>query len=92
MMGREVIHLEIREIWGVSYTRIEAFFLSQDDVQKCRDGSFSFGDCRIHLSVLPEHVAGPLRFPRTQLVFNGSEQDTESIYHRFFLRFLSAGA
>ena len=84
--------MEKREIWGVPYARAEAFFLSQGDVRSCGEGRFRFGDCEIRLAALPPRESGSFSFPRTELCFAGPEPDTQTIYRRFFLRFISAGA
>ena len=83
--------MQIREIWAIPRERIERFFLSQNDVLPNGDGGFSFGGCEIRLIVLPERELGRLRFPQTQMSFEGPKADTEDIHRRFVLQFISAG-
>ena len=92
MISREVADVEIKETWGVSAARIEEFFLSQDDIQKCGEGVFSSGNCRVSITVLPPREFGPLSFPATQIEFSGPDRETEVIHRRFVLQFISAGA
>ncbi len=80
------------EIWAVSRERISDFFLSQDDVYRNGDDCFLYKECEIRLAVRPERVLGRLSFPATQVDFRGPDPDSEEIYRRFFLRFISAGA
>ena len=80
------------EIWAVSRERISDFFLSQDDVYQNGDDCFLYKECEIRLSVRSERMLGKLAFPATKVDFRGPGPDTEEIYRRFFLRFISAGA
>ena len=81
-----------QEIWAIRRERIERFFRSQQDVRENENGSFSFGHCEIRVKAMPERKIGSLRFPQTQMEFEGSEADTEEIHHRFVMQFISAGA
>ena len=81
----------IREIWAIPRERIERFFQSRSDVRPDGSGGFSFGGCEIRITSLPEREIGRLRFPQTQMEFEGPEADTEMIHRRFFLQFISAG-
>ena len=81
----------IREIWAVPHERIESFFRSQNDVRPTGDGGFLFGQCEIRTTVMSERAIGRLRFPQTQVAFEGPEADTEAIHRRFVLQFISAG-
>ncbi len=92
MINREVADVEIKETWGVPVARIEEFFLSQDDVQKCGEGVFLLENCRISIAALPPREFGPLSFPATRIEFSGSDRETELIHRRFVLQFISAGA
>ena len=83
--------MEIREIWAIPRERIERFFQSQNDVRPNGDGGFSLGQCEIRITSLPEREIGRLRFPQTQMEFEGPEADTERIHRRFVLQFISAG-
>ena len=82
----------IREIWAIPRERIERFFQSQNDVRPNGEGGFSFGRCEIRITPMSEREIGRLRFPQTQMEFEGSEADTEEIHHRFVMQFISAGA
>lgn len=83
--------MQIREIWAIPGERILRFLQSQNDVRPNGDGGFFFGGCEIRMTVLPEREIGRLRFPQTQMVFEGPEADTEEIHRRFVLQFISAG-
>ena len=80
----------IREIWAIPRERIESFFQSQNDVRSNDDG-FSFGQCEIHITSMSERKIGHLRFPQTQMEFEGPGTDAERIHRRFILQFISAG-
>ena len=83
--------MEIREIWAIPRERIERFFQSQNDVRPSGEGGFFFGQCEIRITSMPDREIGRLRFPRTQMEFEGPEADTEKIHRRFVLQFISAG-
>ena len=78
------------ENWAIEIGRIRAFFRQQADVQE-EDGRFIFGGCAITLIPRSGNAMNKWQFPRTQIIFEGNEDDVEAIHHRFFLRFLSAG-
>ena len=80
-----------QEIWAIRRERIESFFRSQNGVRPNGDGAFSFGQCEIRVTAMPERQIGRLRFPQTQMEFEGPEEDTETIHRRFVLQFISAG-
>ena len=80
----------IDENWGVSIVRIRQFFFQQPDVSEAA-GEFRYRSCCITLTELPGHPVGPWSVPRTRVQMSGSEEDVTAIYHRFFMRFLSAG-
>ena len=92
MISREVEGVEIKETWGIPVARIEEFFLSQDDVQKCGEGVFLSEHCRISITVRPPREFGALSFPATRIEFSGPDRETEMIHRRFVLQFVSAGA
>lgn len=78
------------EIWAVDCSRVEDFFRSQPDVNPT-GGEFRYGSCEIRLESLPLRRMGGLSFPQTCVSFNGEEENVNEIYHRFFMRFVSAG-
>ena len=78
------------ENWAVETDRIRAFFREQADVQE-RDGVFIFGHCTVTLLPRQGNAMGKWQLPRTQIVFEGEDDDVQTIHRRFFLRFLSAG-
>ena len=81
--------MRINENWAVSTARIEAFFNEQPDVSCC-DGVYKFGDCTITLMPDMGNI-GAITVSRTQVCFEGPDEQVKDIYKRFFLRFLSAG-
>ena len=78
------------ENWAIDPSRIRAFFREQADVRE-ENGLFIFGQCTVTLVPLNGNAIGKWQIPRTQIIFEGSEDDVEAIHRRFFLRFLSAG-
>ena len=92
MINWEVTDMEIKETWSIPVARIEEFFLSQDDVQKCGEDVFSTGNCRISIAALPPRRFGTFSFPATRIEFSGADRETEMIHRRFVLQFISAGA
>jgi len=78
------------ENWAVDIGRIRAFFRKQADVQEA-DDRFIFRSCSISLVPQSGSAMGKWQLPRTQIIFEGDEDDVQSIHRRFFLRFLSAG-
>ena len=80
-----------KEVWGIEYQLLYDFFLTQPDVIHTENGSFQFKSCRIHIELLSESILGSLHLPRTSIEFSGESHDVTLIYHRFFMRFLSAG-
>ena len=78
------------ENWAISAQRIRVFFRQQADVSETETG-FVFRQCSIRLTPLSGQLLGKWQQPRTLITLEGPEADTEEIYKRFFLRFLSAG-
>ena len=85
------MHMIKEEIWGVSIGRIRSFFQSQQDVFSVSPDEYVFRSCRIRLTELAPACTGMWRAARTRLHLEGEAADVQSIYHRFFLQFLSAG-
>ena len=79
----------IREIWAIPGERIRRFFRTQDDVGLNENGGFSFRRCEIRVRELPEREIGSLRFPQTQMDFEGPAEETEEIHRRFVLQFVN---
>ena len=78
------------ENWAADIRRIRAFFREQPDVTEEQD-SFRFRDCRISLTEWKTKDERMWATNRTVIRMEGSNENVEMIYHRFFLRFLSAG-
>ena len=79
------------ETWSVSIQRARAFFREQEDVQEESAGSFLYGSCRITLTELKPKGMGVWAAKRIRLHMEGEDTDVETIYHRYFLQFLSTG-
>lgn len=79
------------EIWGVSLQRATAFFRGQEDVMEEDTNVFLFRSCRIELKKLKAARMGIWSSERIKVRMEGEDADVETIYHRFFLRFLSQG-
>lgn len=77
------------EIWGIAFSRVSAFFASQNDVEKTGSNSFKFNNTCIELKALPDKSLGSMRVSQTRVIIRGLE--AEEIHHRFYLQFLSAG-
>ena len=79
------------EIWGVSLQRATAFFRRQEDVTEEGVNVFRFRSCRIVLNELKAASIGIWSSKRIKVRMEGEDADVETIYHRFFLQFLSQG-
>jgi len=79
------------EIWSISIQRARSFFREQEDVREEGSNCFSFGTCRIQLTELKPKGMGVWAAKRIQVRMEGEDADTENIYHRFFIQFLSTG-
>lgn len=78
------------ENWAVSTERIQHFFERIPDVKPTEKG-FCYGKCQISLEPFTAIVMGKWPLQRTRICFEGPKEDTEIIYRKFFLEFLSAG-
>ncbi len=78
------------ELWSISMARICAFFDTQADLLPT-DTGYQYRDCQITLTEVPPNPTARFAMPRTQVVFEGSDQAVSDIYHRFFIQFLTAG-
>ena len=79
------------EIWSVSIQRARAFFREQEDVREESPECFLYGSCRVTLTELKPKGKGVWAAKRIKVHMEGEESDVESIYHRYFIQFLSTG-
>ena len=79
------------ETWGVSIDRARRLFREQPDVQEENANSFCFASCTVVLTELKPKGMGVWAAKRCRVCFEGEDADTEAIYHRFFIQFLSSG-
>ena len=79
------------EIWSVSIQRARNFFRNQEDVTEEGTNDYVFGTCSIHLTELKPKDIGVWSTKRIQVRMEGEEADLKSIYHRYFIQFLSTG-
>ena len=79
------------EIWSVSLPRALVFFRAQEDVTEEGRNAFSFRTCNIMLTELKPKGMGVWAAKRIKLHMEGADADVDSIYHRFFIQFLSTG-
>lgn len=79
------------ETWGVAIDRARRFFREQPDVREENSNSYHFGSCTISLTELKPKGMGVWAAKRCRVRFDGDGCDTETIYHRFFIQFLSTG-
>ena len=78
------------ETWSVSIQRARSFFREQPDVTETETG-FQFAQCKIRLQPCSGQLMGKWEQQRTIVILEGPDADTDRIYRRFFLHFLSAG-
>ena len=79
------------ETWSVSIQRARAFFREQEDVTEESINRFTYKTCCITLTELRPKGMGVWAAKRIQVRMEGEEADVESIYHRYFIQFLSTG-
>ena len=79
------------EIWSISIQRARSFFREQEDVTEKGINDFAFRSCHIHLTELKPKGMGVWAAKRIQVRMEGGAEDVESIYHRYFIQFLSTG-
>ena len=79
------------EIWSVSIQRARSFFREQEDVIEESINCFSYGSCRIQLTELKPKGMGVWAAKRIHVRMEGEDTDVETIYHRYFIQFLSTG-
>ena len=79
------------EIWSVSIQRARSFFREQEDVIEESINCFSYGSCRIQLTELKPKGMGVWAAKRIRVRMEGEDADVETIYHRYFIQFLSTG-
>ena len=79
------------ETWAVSIDRARKFFREQEDVLEESANVYRFGSCRITLTELKPKGMGVWAAKRIQVRMEGEDADVETIYHRFFIQFLSTG-
>ena len=79
------------EIWSISIQRARSFFREQEDVTEESINDFVFGSCHIHLTELKPKGMGVWAAKRIQVRMEGEDADVDTIYHRYFIQFLSTG-
>ena len=79
------------EIWSISIQRARNFFREQENVAEEGLNDFAFRSCKIHLTELKPKGMGVWAAKRIQVRMEGEDADLETIYHRFFIQFLSTG-
>lgn len=79
------------EIWSVSLERAVKFFDSLEDVERSGKNEYRFRSSVIRLTELKPKGMGIWAAKRIKLYIEGNDADTEEIYHRFFIQFLSTG-
>lgn len=63
------------EVWAVDAERIKRFFKDHPD--------------EVTVIPLPDRTLGSMTMPQTRIIITGDEAD--SLYHRFYLSFITAG-
>ena len=79
------------ETWSVPMQRARAFFWLLPDVAEESINTFVFNTCRITLTELKPKGMGVWAAKRIQVRMEGEDADVETIYHRYFIQFLSTG-
>ena len=79
------------ETWSVSMERARTFFRSLEDVTEESSTVFLFNSARVTLTELKPKGMGVWAAKRIKLNIEGGDEDVSSIYHRFFMQFLSTG-
>ena len=79
------------ETWAVAIPRAREFFRAQPHVTEENSNCYTYGDCRIELTELKPKGMGIWAAKRIKVRMEGGDTDTEAIYHRFFIQFLSTG-
>ena len=79
------------EIWSVSIQRARAFFREQEEVTEETMNVFRFRTCRVQLTELKPKGMGVWAAKRIRIHMEGEDADVETIYHRYFIQFLSTG-
>ena len=79
------------EIWSISIQRARSFFREQEEVIEDGINDYAFRSCRITLTELKPKGMGVWAAKRIQLRMEGEDADVETIYHRYFIQFLSTG-
>ena len=79
------------EIWSISIQRARSFFREQEDVTEESINCFVYGSCRVTLTELKPKGMGVWAAKRIHVRMEGEEADVETIYHRYFIQFLSTG-
>lgn len=79
------------ETWSISIQRARSFFREQTDVTEENANVFLCGSCRITLTELKPKGMGVWAAKRIKIHMEGDDADVESIYHRYFMQFLSTG-
>ena len=79
------------ETWSVPIQRACSFFREQEDVTEENMNCFVCGTCRITLTELKPKGMGVWAAKRIRVCMEGEDADVESIYHRYFIQFLSTG-
>ena len=78
------------ENWAIDPARVRAFFAAQPGAVETTDG-FLLNGCQVTLTEESGTLMGRWSIARTRLRFEGEPEALETVYRRFFLRFLSAG-
>ncbi|MBR6800167.1 MAG: hypothetical protein IKM61_00245 [Eubacteriaceae bacterium] len=79
------------EVWSVSLDRAVRFFDSLEDVEKTNENEYRYLSAVIRLTELKPKGMGIWAAKRIKLHIEGNDEDTEAVYHRFFIQFLSTG-
>lgn len=79
-----------REIWALTPERIGRY-LEKEYGKTLTDGACSLGPVTLRVTPLPANEVMIIPVPRTEVIFEGPDDETNQEHHRFLMNFLSAG-
>lgn len=77
------------EVWGIRSLRAAEFFADAGGTAGENGSCFTFENAAVILEPQPDRKLGSLIIPGTRIKITGDGAD--ELYHKFWLKFLSAG-
>lgn len=82
--------MTFREIWALTPERISRY-LEKEYGKTLTDGVCTIGPVSVHVTPLSANEVLIIPVPRSEVVFEGPADETQTAHHRFVMNFLSAG-